>query len=102
MLTGKAALALEEKRQELNQSQQRIEKLERRIRQKEEVLVDQITLRNELGESSTIAGLSPETERSLFFDFIAVIRIHNCNAAVCRGKGGEPKVSVRSCALSPS
>ncbi len=49
-----AALALEGKRPERNQDQQRIEKLESKIRQKDEVLaelmVEHVALKKELGE----------------------------------------------------
>ena len=49
-----AALALEGKRPERNQDQQRIEKLETKIRQKDEVLAElmaeHISLKKELGE----------------------------------------------------
>ena len=49
-----AALALEGKRPERNQEQQRIEKLEQKIRQKDEVLAElmteHITLKKQLGE----------------------------------------------------
>ena len=49
-----AALALEGKRPERNQDQQRIEKLENKIRQKDEVLAElmaeHISLKKELGE----------------------------------------------------
>ena len=53
-LFGNAALALEGKRAERNQDQQRIEKLERKIRQKDEVLAElmaeHIALKKEIGE----------------------------------------------------
>jgi transposase len=49
-----AALALEGKRPERNQEQERIEKLEKKIRQKDEVLAElmaeHISLKKELGE----------------------------------------------------
>jgi transposase len=49
-----AALALEGKRRERNQDQQRIEKLENKIRQKDEVLAElmaeHISLKKEFGE----------------------------------------------------
>jgi transposase len=49
-----AVLALEGKRPERNQDQQRIEKLEKKIRQKDEVLAElmaeHISLKKELGE----------------------------------------------------
>ena len=49
-----AALALEGKRPERNQDQQRIEKLEKKIRQKDEVLAElmaeHISLKKELGD----------------------------------------------------
>ncbi len=55
-----AALALEGKRSAPDQDQQRIEKLENKIRQKDEVLAElmaeHITLKKELGELSTVAG----------------------------------------------
>jgi transposase len=53
-LFGNAALALEGKRPERNQDQQRIEKLEQKIRQKDEVLAElmaeHIALKKEFGE----------------------------------------------------
>ena len=51
---GNGAAALETKKPERNHDQQRIEKLEQKIRQKDEVLaelmVEHITLKKELGE----------------------------------------------------
>ena len=53
-LFGNAAMALESKRPERNQDQQRIEKLEQKIRQKDEVLAElmaeHVALKKELGE----------------------------------------------------
>src|SRR5690242_19745608 len=84
-----AALALGGKRPERNQDQQRIEKLESKIRQKDEVLAElmaeHISLEKELGNSERLLGRAgyPQRHRGIRSQMVAKDRlVHRTFVAV--------------------